>query len=268
MRMIRQYLLAVAAVMVLVQPASADAVKIEEVASLGRHLEAQGVQGVIALYDPKTNIVSVSDIRRARKSHLPASTFKVPGALLALDTGVITDPYGQSLPFDGKPSFVEACNADQTLATALSRSCLWVFARLGRKIGDKQLNSGLKALQYGNARATGKYPYWVSGDLRISALEQIDFIDRLRRRVLPVKPAAMDAVIHILELDRRGDYVLRGKTGWASKPDPDIGWFVGWAEKGPEVRVFAVNINMRGKQDIPVRQTIAKAALAAAGLAP
>ena len=258
--------LAFAAIITAPLPASAFAIRQDPV--LARLLEQRGVSGVIVLYDPRSTTASVSHRQRASQPFLPASTYKIAGALLALETGIVKDPFHDRLKWDGKPFFIKECEADQTLATAIARSCVPVFARLGREIGDRRLKAGLQAIGYGNGLASGRYPYWTEGDLRISALEQVTFLDRLRRRDLPLSATTMDQVAAMIELERQGDYVLRGKTGWAARPDPDIGWFVGWAEKGDDVRVFAVNIDMRGRQDIPLRIELAKAALAAHGLAP
>lgn len=247
-------------------PVSAFSQSIEETPALAKHLERQGVVGVVVLLDPGTGVVRVSDRRRAEAGFLPASTFKVPAALIALETGVVKDAYRDVFRYDWEPFFVPACNADQTLATALPRSCVPVFAKIGRMIGDAGLASGLKSLGYGNAKATGGYPYWLRGDLRVSALQQVAFMDRLRRESLPLSRAAMRTVTQIIELERSGDFVLRGKTGWTGAGG--IGWLVGWAEKGAAVRVFAVNLDVRKGTDPAARRAVVMSVLGEAGLAP
>ncbi len=248
--------------------APALATTIEERPELAHHFKKAGVVGVAVLYDPKTDVVTVSHRKRAETAFLPASTFKVPGALIALDTGVVKDARGDVFVHDWGKAFVPACNADQTLATALQHSCVPVFAKIGRMIGDERLNAALKSIGYGNAKASGDYPYWIKGDLRITPLQQVTFIDRLRRRDLPLSATAMQQVSDIMELQRQNDFVLRGKTGWADLPDPDIGWLVGWAEKGDQVRVFAINIDIRKNADGAARRAIVDTVLAEAGLAP
>ena len=254
-------------IVICLAPALASAQTVEEIPALARHFERHGAKGVVALYDPNRGHIRASNRRRAQTGFLPASTFKVPASLIALDSGIVKDAYGDVFTYDWEPFFVPACNADQTLASALARSCVPVFARLGRMIGDERLAAGLKALGFGNAKASGGYPYWLRGDLRISALEQVAFMDRLRRESLPVSPAAMRAVTQIIELQGSGDFVLRGKTGWNPKPAPGIGWLVGWAEKGAEVRVFALNLDTTGIKP-EARLAIVRSVLAEAGLAP
>jgi len=255
-----------AVILMLCPPAFAGTLDVR--GDLARHFQKAGVAGVAVLLDPKTGGVTVSDRKRAETAFLPASTFKVPAALIALDSGVVKDAHRDVFVHDWGKAFVPACNADQTLATAVQHSCVPVFAKIGRMIGDERLNAALKAFGYGNAKASGNYPYWIKGDLRITPLQQVTFMDKLRRRDLPVSKAAMDAVAEIIELKRDGDFVLRGKTGWAGVPGPDTGWLVGWAEKGDQVRVFAVNIDIVKDADGAARRTLADAILAEAGLAP
>lgn len=261
-----RWIASIAAFVLMLSPALA--ITIEERPELAHHFKTAGVAGVAVLYDPKTNVVTVSNRKRAETAYLPASTFKIPGALIALDTGVVKDARKDVFVHDWGKAFVPACNADQTLATALQHSCVPVFAKIGRMVGDERLKAALTSIGYGNAKASGEYPYWIKGDLRITPLQQVAFLDRLRRRDLPMSAAAMQQTTDIMELQRAGSFVLRGKTGWADLPNPDIGWLVGWAEKGDQVRVFAINIDIRENADGAKRRAIADAVLAEAGLAP
>lgn len=239
----------------------------EEAVDLRRHLEAAGVGGVIAIYDPARGHLQVSDAHRAGAGSVPASTFKVPAALIALDLGIVRDPWQDIFPYEGERFFVENCNQDQTLASAVQRSCLPVFAKLARTIGDARLSAGLRALGFGNAAVSGTFPYWLRGDMRISPLEQITFMDRLRRRAHPLSGEVQRMVTELIEIERNGDLVIRGKTGW-STAGAGVGWLAGWAEKGDETRVFAINIEIKQMAQAPLRLSIVKAVLAAEGLAP
>ena len=56
-----------------------------------RHFEARGVEGTFVLFEPARDRTQVFDEARARRGYLPASTFKVPNALIGLETGAIAD---------------------------------------------------------------------------------------------------------------------------------------------------------------------------------
>jgi beta-lactamase class D len=246
----------------------AQAANVEEREELGRLFEAAGTHGTIVVRDAGSNRTVVYDRARAATAYLPASTFKVPAALIALETGTVKDAYRDVLLWDGVEWMVEACNQNQTLATALQRSCLPIFAALGKRIGDERLGHYLAAFDYGNHAASGTYPYWIDGDLRISAFEQIAFLDRLREGALPASPEHMRTVRDILVIEKGEGYVIRAKTGWAMSPDPDIGWIVGWVERGDDVYLFALNLDVVEPEHAAARLDIAKAALKELGALP
>ncbi|HYI70764.1 MAG TPA: penicillin-binding transpeptidase domain-containing protein [Skermanella sp.] len=235
---------------------------------LDRYFKAAGTRGVVVIQDTGTGKVIASDSVRAAQTFLPASTFKIPMALIALETGVVKDAHKDVLPWNGVDWIVPACNADQTLASALARSCVPIFAELGRKVGDERLNASLKALGYGNQDASGGYPYWLNGNLRISALEQIAFIDKLRLGDLPVSPEHMATVRDITTIESTDGAVIHAKTGWADSPEPDIGWVTGWVERGGNAWLFALNLDVTTKEHVPARLAIAKAALKEVGALP
>lgn len=111
---------------------------------------------------------------------VPASTFKIPHALVALQTGVVTDPDAKET-WDGKKQWVEACAADQSLRTAIQESCVWFFQRTAAKIGEERMRTQLAALDYGNAKVEGAIGmFWLAGgSLQVTPDEQLDFVVRM-----------------------------------------------------------------------------------------
>lgn len=64
----------------------------------------------------------------------PASTFKVPHALIALEVGARTDA-NDSEVWDGTDYGGAAWNQDQTLRSALQHSTYWYFKRTALRVG-------------------------------------------------------------------------------------------------------------------------------------
>ena len=64
-------------------------------------------------------------------------------------------------------------------------------------------------------------------------MQQIDFVDRLRRGVLPVSKRSQELVRDIMPVTKIRDAAIRAKTGLlgAEAGKPSLGWLVGWAEK-------------------------------------
>ena len=93
----------------------------------------------------------------------------------------------------------------------------------------------LDLLDYGNRDIGGGIDqFWLTGDLRIDPMQQVDFVDRLRRGVLPVSKRSQELVRDILPVTKVGDAIIRAKSGLlgAEVGKPSLGWMVGWAEKG------------------------------------
>lgn len=161
----------------------------------------------------------------------PASTFKVLVALVALQTGTLRDG-DEVVPWNGKrypdrPQW----ERDMALREAMQTSSESFFGVLANRIGREQLATWVQRLQYGNGRI-GDLPAqaWHDGVLTISARQQLDFIDRLRRGALPVSPAHIATVKAAMasgEVDGRRIY---GKTGTHADRDSGNAWWIGWVE--------------------------------------
>ena len=134
--------------------------------------------GTILIVDSRASAekVSVYDRTRAGKRYSPASTFKVPHTLLALDAGVVKDEF-QVFPWDGVKRGYAPHNQDQNLRSAMRHSALWVMGKIYKAIGEEKARSYLSRISYGNMDPSTKGgAYWVDGKLAISAEEQVVFL--------------------------------------------------------------------------------------------
>ena len=126
----------------------------------------------------------------------------------------------------------------------------------------------LRRLDYGNAATGGGIDrFWLTGDLRTSARQQVDFLVRYLTGGTPFSERTrghVQAMIHGAGGDGWGLYA---KTGWAF--EYETGWWVGWTENGGERYVFALNMHMPdSRNDPPRRLRIGRAALIAVGALP
>ncbi|MEM6784438.1 MAG: penicillin-binding transpeptidase domain-containing protein [Bacteroidota bacterium] len=222
--------------------------------------------------------LQVHNLERATTRYLPASTFKIPNALVALESGVVADS-NEVFVWDGVERFASAWNQDLTLGPALRASAVWVFQDIARRVGEDRMQGYVDRLGYGNLDISGGIDlFWLNGGLRISALEQITLLEGLARGSLPFSSPTQKAVRSMMTVERGvltdgTPYVLRAKTGWANAPEPDIGWWVGYVEhttpEGPRRWAFALNIAMpEGGDDAPKRIRIARTLLESEGLVP
>lgn len=225
-----------------------------------------GVSGCIAVLDARggAQTLRVADGARAQRRYAPASTFKIPHSLFALDAGLLRDEF-QRIPWDGVQRSSPAWNQDQTLRSAMRNSTVWVYERFARELGDAKEADYLRRIGYGNARVGAPQPFWIEGELAISAVEQIAFLQRLYLNELPFSEAHQRLVKDVMVGAAGPDWLLRAKTGWTGR----LGWWTGWVEWPEGPVYFAMNMDTPNRlQDLPQRQALVRGALQSLGAWP
>ncbi len=133
--------------------------------------------------------LGVGEVRRGpadacRTRITPASTFKVPHALAALDSGVISGP-DDKLAYDGSGQWPESARRDHTLASAMQNSVVWYFQRIAQRLGPDREQAYLKRLIYGNMDSssglTNVLDWCVIGPQELEANAAIDLAARSLR---------------------------------------------------------------------------------------
>lgn len=236
-----------------------------EDADIARLFSDRQAQGTLVLEALDGSRSWVHNDSRASALFVPASTFKILNTLIALDAGVIDEK--EVLKWDGKDKGIDAWNRDQTLESAFKSSCVWFFQELARRVGKERYRTILEQVGYGTATpGPNLETFWLEGDLKISAIGQIRFLKKLYRKELPFRASSYDTLRRIMLLDQKPTRALRGKTGWAQKVSPQIGWFVGYVEIGDKTWFFATNIDITRPEDAPRRQEITLEALKLKGI--
>ena len=82
-----------------------------------------GTTGTFVGYKVDDYLIIASDKDRSAQPQLPASTFKIPNSIIALETGVVEDPDKDVFKWDGTTRSIEAWNKDHTLRSASPASC-------------------------------------------------------------------------------------------------------------------------------------------------
>jgi beta-lactamase class D len=235
-----------------------------------RFFDAAGTDGTIVVRDGQSGDETIYNPQRAAQGFLPASTFKVPNSLIAIETGLVEDVDrdvfkwdGTRFMVDGKPLLPPACDADINLRTALRNSCIWVYQQLARRIGIATYARYLGEMKYGNRNITSVPVdwFWLRGDFKTSAQNQADFLSSLARDRLPFSNQTMDAVKDIMTVEKTPLYSLHGKTGYIDATTPRVGWWVGFVDRHPGATAFALNIDLTRPEHSKARMDIARAVL-------
>ncbi len=228
-----------------------------------------GVTGTILVADERSGEQWVWNAERAAERFCPASTFKLPHALFALDAGVLRDEF-ERIRWDGTEHAIAGWNGDQTLRSSMRHSTVWVYQQFARELGPERERAFLEKLGYGN-RAVGDdvTTFWLDGSLRISAIEQVEFLRRLYRNQLAFAAEHQRLVKDVMINEAGRDWILRAKTGWHARSERQVGWWVGWVETPTGAVFFALNIDMpNGGVDAAKREEIGRAVLGAVGALP
>jgi beta-lactamase class D len=231
---------------------------------LAKHFADAGTAGTFVGYKIDEYLVIASDKDRSGEAKLPASTYKIPNSLIALETGVVGDPDKDIFKWDGVVRDIEAWNKDHTLRSAIAASAVPVYQEIARRIGQERMQKYVDLFEYGNRDIGGGIDqFWLTGSLRIDPVQQVDFVDRLRRGTLPVSKRSQDLVRDILPVTKVGDSIIRAKSGLlgAEIGKPSLGWMVGWAEKGSANTVFALNLDVREPRHIADRMKLTQVCL-------
>ncbi len=225
---------------------------------LGRNFQELGVEGSIMIYDLNNARVFQHNPQRNTKAFLPASTFKILNSLIALETGVIFDEIA-ILTWDGIQRKIPEWNRDLNMREAIKLSAYWFYQVLARRVGHERMQKWVSQVGYGNQNIGSKEDidkFWLRGELRITPQEQVQFLQRLYKNDLPFNKRSLSLVKEMMVVEQTPDYTIRGKTGWVGFDDgvnPQIGWFVGYLEKGKNVYFFATNIDIHNLQDPSAR---------------
>ena len=224
------------------------------------------IEGTFVLSKLGSDSIFVHNPARLNNAYLPASTFKILNSLISLETKAIGDE-NEIIKWDGTKRFYDKWNQDQNLKSAIKYSCVWFYQELARRVGKDKMQHYLQASEYGNAKIGSEIDiFWLEGDLRISAKQQINFLNNFLNRKLPFQNENFDVVKSILMIDSTQSYKLYAKTGWALRTDKEIGWYVGFVERGEDIWVFAMNIDINESSDSKYREDLTGIILKGRGL--
>ena len=212
--------------------------KVEIRKDLKRFYDQNGVTGSFMLYDQSKDELSIYNEEQTKVPFTPASTFKIFNSLVGLETGVVKDENFE-ISWDGVTRNNVEWNKDQDLTAAFKNSTVWYFQEVARRVGGSKMKSWLDKVNYGNADTTGGIDsFWLTGGLKISPEQQLDFLKKLHDNKLPFSVSATNTTKKIMIDPTVSDYILRAKTGWGVENGTNIGWYIGYIEMKKKVYYF------------------------------
>lgn len=220
------------------------------------YIDENKINATIVVSSLKTGKEYIINEKRAEQRFLPASTFKIPNTLIALQEGIIKDEK-EIIKWDGIDKGFSEWNKDHNLKSAFPASCVWFYQELAKNIGIEKYSEYLNEINYGNKETGDRVDsFWLDGDIRISAKEQIDFLKKVYDEEFEFDEEYYKILKDIMIVENNDKYILRGKTGWTQHTKPGIGWFIGYIETSKDTWFFACNLDIYKDSDSDYRKDL------------
>lgn len=229
-------------------------------------LNFYNLDGVILIYNSKNKKYYSNNFTKAKKAFLPASTFKIPNTIIGLETNFLKNEESV-FKWNGEKRYLSSWEKDLSLQEAFQFSCVPCYQELAKKIGVTAMNNFLNKINFGKMDVNLKTisNFWLTGNSKISPLEQIKFLIRFYNEALPIKKTTTQIVKNIMKTNVTKSYILSGKTGLATSNSIKTGWFVGFVEVDKNVIFFATKVTPKvkisTKKFIPLRKKVTMLAL-------
>ncbi|RYE08003.1 MAG: class D beta-lactamase [Hyphomicrobiales bacterium] len=185
----------------------------------------------------------------------PASTFKLPLALIGFEAGILADPEHPAWPYKKSYEALRAVDRETTTPRRwLTESVIWFSRQLVAELGEERFAAAVRELRYGNGDVggdaganNGMTHSWLNSSLQITPLEHAGFIRRMLLGELAVSREAVEHTIASLPRFEGGaGWQIIGKTGTGYVREANgrlgkrqFGWFVGFGQREGRTLVFA-----------------------------
>lgn len=232
--------------------------------SLQKYFDQYNVKGTFGIYNNGKDQFTIYNLSRFKDSaYMPASTFKVVNALIALETGKVSNEK-MILKWDGISRPEADWNQDLNLENAFKVSAVPHFQQIARSIGKDTMQYWLDSLGYGQRYAKYRISkidtFWLDNTLKITADEQLGLMKKLFFDQLPFQKRTMRVVKEMMVAEKNANYSMSYKTGMGTLPNGNkVGWITGWLEENRHPHIFVLNVEGNSTTDIvAIREKILK----------
>lgn len=213
-----------------------------------------GLNGAAVFYEADKQQYKIYNQELASERRSPCSTFKIISSLIGLEQGAII-PGDSTHVWSGEIYWSENWNRDIDFEEAFRTSCVWYYREVIDEIGKETIQNELNRLQYGNCdisdwegrlntnnnnRAlTG---FWIESSLKISALEQVQVLERIFGGDSDYKPENVQQLRQVmLVTDNEPEQPIYGKTGMGKMAGVVVdSWFTGFTDADGENIYFCI----------------------------
>lgn len=206
-------------------------------------LDTGSVKGSILIFDVNKSKYYSNDLKYAKTSHLPASTFKIPNSLIALELGIVeTDT--STILWDGKKRRFKIWEQDLSFRDAFHFSCVPCYQEIAAKVGVERMMDYTNKFEFGKMVLDSNTltNFWLEGNSGINQFQQIEFLKSFEGSQLPISDRTENIMKRMMLITKNDSIELRGKTGWSNFEKVNNGWYVGYVKRQENTYYFATNI--------------------------
>ena len=116
---------------------------------IAKLFDEKNLKGTIIITSLDGSKTYTHNDERANTRFVPASTFKIPSTLIALDESAVANE-NEIIKWDGKDKGIPVWNKDHSMETAFPSSCVWFYQELAQRVGKNKYSKYLKKMKYGN----------------------------------------------------------------------------------------------------------------------
>ena len=168
---------------------SPENVKINKIEKpeFGIILDSFKIEGSILIFDNNDSTYYSNNFDWAKEGYLPASTFKIPNSIIAIETGIIENDT-TIIKWNGEKRRLKIWEKDLTFKEAFQVSCVPCYQEIAEKIGLERMKYYLNKFEYKEMifDSLTLNKFWLEGNSKISQLGQIEFLRRFYFSKLPV----------------------------------------------------------------------------------
>lgn len=211
---------------------------------LKKYFDEYRVDGSFAMFDNSRGEHTIYNGKRDTTRFMPASTFKIVNAMVALQTGRLSTD-SSIIPWDGVVRENPEWNKDLSLYQAFRVSSVPHFQWIARQVGRDTMQRFLDSVHYGNMKIGPRIDsFWLDNSLKISPDEQVGLVKMVYFRQFKfLRQSVQDQVKRMMIQENNTTYQLAYKTGWGkTEAGNELGWMVGWIEENRHVYFFALNL--------------------------
>jgi beta-lactamase class D len=163
----------------------------KELSELKNIFDKYKVDGSILIYNQNDNVYMGYNLARCNIAFCPASTFKIPNTLIALESGIATTE--SVFKWNGEKRTFSSWEKDMTIKEAFQVSAVPVYQEIARRVGVEKMKYYTQLFNYGNLDINVENidKFWLEGKSDITQYQQVYFLQKLYNLQLPISENAM-----------------------------------------------------------------------------